>query len=170
MLHAKTVRPSILHGEQDKNCKHRYKNDKATALCPQMHKNQNRKQRLDERDNDHADEHLARINILVGDDELDSSQSQQADINYQVLTCCVLFVLFRDCHIFSSLVRLVGKVQKINQRHHKHPNQIHEVPVEAHNFEIVGIVTSTFVPQADGDERDYATGNVRQVQTGDTEK
>jgi hypothetical protein len=41
-----------------------------------MHKDQNRKQRLDERDNYHADEHLGRINILVGDDELDSSQSQ----------------------------------------------------------------------------------------------
>jgi hypothetical protein len=65
-----------LHDEQDKNCKRRHKNYEATALRPQMHKDQNRKQRLDERDNYHADEHLGRINILVGDDELDSSQSQ----------------------------------------------------------------------------------------------
>src|SRR5579872_473452 len=170
MLHTKTVSPSILHSEQDKNCKYRHEDHEGTALCPQMHKNQNRKQCLHKGDYHHADEHLAGINILICDHELDSSQSQQADINYQVLAGCVFFMLFGDCHIFSSLVRLMGKVQQIHQRHHKHPNQIHEVPVEAHDLKIVGVVTATFVTQADGDEGDNATRDVREVQAGDAEK
>ena len=62
------------------------------------------------------------------------------------------------------------EIQEIDERYHEHPNQIHEVPVQAHNLEVVGIVTAALIAQAHCDESDYAAGDVGEMQTGNTEK
>src|SRR5580658_10034827 len=64
----------------------------------------------------------------------------------------------------------VGQIQQIDQRHDEHPNQIHKVPVEARDLDVIGFVTSTLVAQADYDQGDHAAGYVQQVQAGNAEE
>jgi hypothetical protein len=64
----------------------------------------------------------------------------------------------------------VGQIQEIDQRDHEHPNQIHEVPVETRNFEVIGLIAAALIFERYGDESDHASGYVKQVEAGDTEK
>ena len=78
MLHAKTVGPSILHGKQDENCEDTAtKITKARLSAHKCIKNRTAKPCLHEGDDHHADEHLAGINILIGDHELNPARANK---------------------------------------------------------------------------------------------
>ena len=104
-------------------------------------------------DRQHAREHLRCVNVLIGNDELQACQSQQADIDDQILPDSVTLVLFRCCHsiLLPSFLDLVGEVQKVDQRYDEHPNQIHEVPVKAQNLDVIRIVAAALVAHTHDD-------------------
>ena len=81
---------------------------------------------------------------------------------------CDLLLPFFQSFLINQF--LVSQIQEINQRHHEHPNQIDEVPIESGDFEVVRVVAAALVAQADGDESDHAAGDVQQVQAGDAEE
>src|SRR5580692_11872131 len=62
------------------------------------------------------------------------------------------------------------KVQQVDQRYNKHPDQIHKVPVKARDFKIVGIVTTSLVAQSNHYQRNDAAGHMEQVQARDAEE
>jgi hypothetical protein len=64
----------------------------------------------------------------------------------------------------------VGKIQKVDQWHNEHPDQIDEVPVKTQNLEIVGVVATALVAYTHDDQSDYPTRNVCEVQASDAEK
>jgi hypothetical protein len=141
---AKTVGPSILHRQQDKNCEDHNKQQKAPLFRPKVHEEQNCQTRLDTGDYQHSREHLRRVNILIGNDELQARESQQANIDRHVFTIPITFVLFCGCHKYSAF-HLVAEIQEINERYHEHPDQIHEVPVKADNLQVIGFVAAALV-------------------------
>src|SRR3984885_1375662 len=63
-----------------------------------------------------------------------------------------------------------GHVHQIQQRKHKHPDQVDEVPVEAGGFDVPGVQPLSVVTDGDHDERDHAGNYMHQVQAGDAEK
>src|SRR6266849_10546864 len=69
-----------------------------------------------------------------------------------------------------SAAALARDIQQIDKRHHEHPDQIHKVPVQHRDLQMVGVVTSARVAQANHDERDYTADHVQQVQTSNAEK
>src|SRR5882762_5853955 len=65
---------------------------------------------------------------------------------------------------------LVSEIQQVNQRHNKHPDQIHEVPVKPQNLDIIRIVAAAPVAHAHNKQSDHTARNVRKMQARDAEK
>src|SRR5580658_8699056 len=63
-----------------------------------------------------------------------------------------------------------GHVHQVQQRKYEHPDQVHEVPVEAGGFDVAGVQPVGVVADGDYDQRDDAGNHVHQVQAGDAEK
>jgi hypothetical protein len=64
-------------------------------------------------------------------------------------------------------VRDIGEVDEWNN---EHPNEINEVPIEAHGLDVAGSEASAGVKRSDDEHGNDATDNVKQVQAGDGEK
>ena len=65
---------------------------------------------------------------------------------------------------------LVSYRHQVNQREHKHPNQVNEVPVQAVDFDIFGGKLSAAVANRDDPQVNDADHYVCHVQTGDSEE
>src|SRR6516225_7459465 len=61
-------------------------------------------------------------------------------------------------------------VQQVHHRHHEHPNQVHEVPIEGPDLDIVPLIAPSSVAERDHAQRDYAADHVRQVQASNREE
>src|SRR6266576_4518594 len=107
--------------------------------------------------------------MLIGNDELQARQSQQAKVDDQVLRDSITLAL-GNRHSILLPGDLVREIQKVDERYDEHPNQIHEVPVKAQNLDIIGNVTSALVAHTHNNQSDYADRNVREVQAGNAEK
>jgi hypothetical protein len=65
---------------------------------------------------------------------------------------------------------LVFEVEEIDEWYDEHPYQVHKVPVQSGDFQVVGLIAPALVTKSDRDQGDYAAGHVQQVQTGDAEE
>src|ERR1700746_1143090 len=65
---------------------------------------------------------------------------------------------------------LMTQIQKIDERYDEHPNQVHEVPVQAGDLQVIGVVTAAFVSDSHGKQGYHAGANVQQVEAGDAEE
>jgi hypothetical protein len=54
-------------------------------------------------------------------------------------------------------------IEKIDERHYEHPNQVHEVPVQSKNLDVIRVVTAAPVPQPNHDQSDDPAGDMEQV-------
>src|SRR5882724_4306042 len=106
-----------------------------------MHEEHHCQASLDDCNGQHAQKHMRRVNMLIGNDELQARQSQQANINDQVVLDSITLAL-GSWHSIPLPVDLVREIQKVDERYDEHPDQIHEVPVKAQNLDIIGIVAS----------------------------
>src|SRR3989454_2841951 len=163
------VGPPILHRQQHKNRKDHHKPQQSAILRPQMHKEQERQPGLDDRHYHHPHKHLRRVNILIGNDELKPCKGQYAKVDDQVFPNSTTLMFFGGSHSDMLQPRSisVGQVQKINQGHHEHPNDIHEMPIKAKDFEVVSLVAAALIADPNNNQSDYASGDMRKVQHGD---
>src|SRR5580704_790499 len=88
---AKAVGPSVLH-PQDRGDGENQNEPPQTAILRQVHKKQQGEAGLDDRDGQHANQHLGRTDILIGDDELDRGQDQQANVDAYVFSDSTVLV------------------------------------------------------------------------------
>src|SRR5207249_11580623 len=116
-----------------------------------MHKEQERQPGLDERHYHHAHQHLRRVNILIGNDELKPCKGQYAKVDDQVFPNSTTLMFFGGSHSHMLQPRSisVGQVKKIDQRHYEHPNDIHEVRIKAKDFKAIVRVAAEFISDAD---------------------
>src|ERR1700682_3411713 len=59
---------------------------------------------------------------------------------------------------------------QINHRHHKHPDEINEMPVQAGGFDMPGGQRTASVSAPNYDQRDDAADDVQQMQPGNAEE
>ena len=139
-------------------------NTRRTLFKAQMHEVRHDERRFDKRQSHQEDQHYCQRELNVRQENFHSGQNQQPDPNRQ----CQLAgqsVRFRMCaqelppeYVFrvqalacanrrsqppeggtlSQLVHL--NRQQIDQRKDKHPDQIHEVPVQTANFDVLGTI------------------------------
>src|SRR3954463_11472222 len=57
------------------------------------------------------------------------------------------------------------QVQKIDKWNNEHPNQIHEVPVEARDLQVIGVVATTFVTDSDSEQSEDSSDHMQKVQS-----
>src|SRR5437870_7884071 len=95
-----------------------------------------------------------------------------AKVDDQVFPNSTTLMFFGGSHSHMLQPRSisVGQVQKIDQRHHEHPNDIHEVPIKAKDFKVIGLVAAALISDPDHNQSDYASGDMRKVQPGDAKK
>jgi hypothetical protein len=91
--HTRTIRPTILHAEQDGNRKDDDKNEEGAFFCPKMHEEEDRETSLDTSDGQHARKFLRDVDILVGDDELHARESEQANVNNEIFSDSTALVI-----------------------------------------------------------------------------
>src|SRR5437870_6493882 len=137
-----------------------------------MHKEQERQSGLHDRHYHHAHKHLRRVDILIGNDELKPCKVQYAKVDDQVFPNSTTLMFFAGSHSHMLQPRSisVGQVQKIDQTHHEHPNDIHEVPINAKDYNVIGLVAAALISDPDNNQSDYASGDVCKVQPGDAKK
>src|SRR5437870_13674806 len=99
-------------------------------------------------------------------------KGQYAKVDDQVFPNSTTLLFFGGSHSHMLQPRSisVGQVQKIDQGHHEHPNDIHEMPIKAEDFEVVSLVAAALISDPDHNQRDYASGDVCKVQPGDAKK
>src|SRR5580700_8272993 len=66
--------------------------------------------------------------------------------------------------------KLVLHRHQINQREHKHPDQVDKVPVEAVDFDVLCGKLAAPVPHGHDSQVDHADHHVGHVQSGDAEE
>src|SRR5947208_7514449 len=134
-----------------------------------MHKEQERQSGLHDLHYHHAYKHLRRVDILIGNDELKPCKGQYAKVDDQVFPNSTTLMFFGGSHSHMLQPRSisVGQVQKIDQRHHEHPNDINEVPIKAKDFKVMGFLAAALISDSDNNQNDYASGDMRKVQPGD---
>src|ERR1700747_1517946 len=117
--------------------------------------------------------------MAVRNDKLQCCENQDAEIDHNVLSeaihvsCRWFMSLHIVCiyHILSPPARfLMTQIQKIDERYDEHPNQVHEVPVQAGDLQVIGVVTAAFVSDSHGKQGYHAGANVQQVEAGDAEE
>src|SRR5207253_7726979 len=108
------VRPPILHRQQHKNRKEHHKPQQSAILRPQMHKEQERQPGLDERHYHHAHQHLRRVNILIGNDELKPCKGQYAKVDDQVFPNSTTLMFFGGSHSHMLRPRSIS-VRQVQQ-------------------------------------------------------
>src|ERR1051326_326150 len=65
---------------------------------------------------------------------------------------------------------LVLEVEEIDEWYNEHPYQVYKVPVQAGDFQIIGVVAPSLITKPYRDQCDHATRHVQQVQAGDAEE
>lgn len=151
---SEAVRPQIVHGGQHEERENSHKQQKATRFHPQVHEEQHCQSRLQHSEGQHAGKHLLAVNMLVGDSKLNACDEKYQNVNDQVFAQATMLdfvLLFSWIHKGVSAQILVRNIQQVDKRDHKHPDQVHEMPVEPENFDIVRVVASAFVAEADDD-------------------
>src|SRR5208282_1527077 len=111
--HPEGIGPPILHPQQNRNRKDENKPEKSPLFVPQMHEKQYGEPGLDASHNQHAPEHLRGIDMLIGNDELQAGQSQQANIDNQIFSDSAALLLLGCGHnILLPDSRISGRDSK----------------------------------------------------------
>src|SRR6478609_8240466 len=67
---------------------------------------------------------------------------------------------------FLAEANLSSHVHQIDHGHDEHPHQVHEVPVQGSDFNIISVVAAALVAQGDHGEGNDSTQHVGQVKAG----
>src|SRR5207253_10905805 len=73
---------------------------------------------------------------------------RSSDLQDPAPATCVTGCSIIGCHSIKAPA-LARHVHEVNKRHNKHPNQIHKVPVQAEDFDVVGMVTTLLIARSE---------------------
>jgi len=58
--------------------------------------------------------------------------------------------------MFPFGINLASDVQEIDERYDEHPHQIHEMPVQAADFDVIGVVPASLVAESHNNQGNHS--------------